>query len=231
MPIDAVQRPQSLRQQVYERLQTALRAGEYRPNQRLTEIGIAEALGVSRTPVREALGLLSREGLLSPMPHGGFKVPDLQADDLNDIFELRYLLEPYAAGLAARNADHEGVTGMHAAIQTEKRCLTDSDNIAFEQASQNFRSRLFGMAGNRRLAAAISQIEGHAQFLQSENFDDWKTRTEMISAQEQILEAVRMRHAENAAKATRALLTAKKSTLLAALGRDGAGDAAAEALY
>ncbi len=231
MPIEALQRPQSLRQQVYERLRTALRAGEYRPNQRLTEIGIAEALGVSRTPVREALGLLSREGLLSSMPHGGFRVPDLRADDLNDIFELRYLLEPYAAGLAARNADHEGVTGMHVVIQTEKQCLTDSDNIAFVQASQDFRSRLFAMAGNRRLAAAISQIEGHAQFVRSENFDDWKTRTVLISAQEQILEAVRLRDAENAAKAMRGLLTTTKNTLLAALDQYRAGDAADDALY
>lgn len=217
MPIEVLQRPQSLRQQVYERLRTALRAGEYRPNQRLTEIGIAEALGVSRTPVREALGLLSREGLLSSMPHGGFKVPDLQVDDLNDIFELRYLLEPYAAGLAARNAYHEGVTGMHVAIQNEKQCLIDSDNIAFVRASQDFRSRLFAMAGNRRLAAAISQIEGHVQFVRSETFDDWKTRSVLISAQEQLLEAVRLRDAEAAAKSMRALLTTTKNTLLAAM--------------
>ena len=224
MPIEALQRPLSLRQQVYERLRTALRAGEYQPNQRLTEIGIAEALGVSRTPVREALGLLSREGLLSSMPHGGFKVPDLQIDDLNDIFELRYLLEPYAAGLAARNAYHDGVAGMHAAIQAEKQCLIDSDNIAFVQASQDFRNRLFSMAGNRRLAAAISQVEGHVQFVRSETFDGWKTRTILISAQEQILEAVRMRDGEAAAKAMRALLTTAKNTLLVALQRYKADD-------
>lgn len=224
MPIEALQRPLSLRQQVYERLRTALRAGEYQPNQRLTEIGIAEALGVSRTPVREALGLLSREGLLASMPHGGFKVPDLQVDDLNDIFELRYLLEPYAAGLAARNAFHDGVTAMHVSIQTEKQCLIDSGNIAFVQASQDFRNRLFSMAGNRRLAAAIAQVEGHIQFVRNEAFDDWKTRTALISAQEQILEAVRMRDAEAAAKAMRALLTTAKNTLLAALQRYKADD-------
>lgn len=224
MPIEALQRPLSLRQQVYERLRTALRAGEYRPNQRLTEIGIASALGVSRTPVREALGLLSREGLLSPMPHGGFKVPDLQIDDLNDIFELRYLLEPYAAGLAARNAYHEGVTGMHEAIQTEKQCLIDSDNIAFVEASQDFRNRLFAMTGNRRLATAISQIEGHVQFVRTETFDDWKTRTALITAQERILEAVRLRSAEEAAKAMRGLLTTTKNMLQAALQQYHAGD-------
>ena len=225
MPIEALQRPLSLRQQVYERLRTALRAGEYRPNQRLTEIGIASALGVSRTPVREALGLLSREGLLSPMPHGGFKVPDLQIDDLNDIFELRYLLEPYAAGLAARNAYHEGVTGMHEAIQTEKQCLIDSDNIAFVEASQDFRNQLFAMAGNRRLATAISQIEGHIQFVRTETFDDWKTRTVLITAQERILEAVRLRSAEEAAKGMRGLLTTTKNMLQAALQQYNAADA------
>lgn len=230
MLAEEILRPVSLRQQVYERLRSALRAGEYRPNQRLTEIGIAEALGVSRTPVREALGLLSREGLLSSMPHGGFRVPELQVDDLNDIFELRYLLEPYAAGLAARNANREGVSGMLIAIQTEKQCLTDSDNVAFVQASHDFRSRLFAMAGNRRLAAAISQIEGHAQFVRSENFDDWKTRTGLIPAQEQILEAVRLRDAENAAKAMRTLLTTAKNTLLAALDQYRAEDED-EALY
>jgi len=214
MPIEALQRPLSLRQQVYERLRTALRAGEYKPTQRLTEIGIANTLGVSRTPVREALGLLSREGLLSQLPQGGFRVPEIQVDDLNDIFELRYLLEPYAAGLAARNANHEGVTGMHEAIQIEKQSLTDYDNMAFAEASETFRSRLFEMAGNRRLSAAISQVEGHLQFAPTETYDDWKTRTVIIAGQERILEAVRMRSAENAAKAMRAHLTTTKNTLL-----------------
>lgn len=225
MPIEALQRPLSLRQQVYERLRTALRAGEYKPTQRLTEIGIANTLGVSRTPVREALGLLSREGLLSQLPQGGFRVPDLQIEDLNDIFELRYLLEPYGAGLAARNAHHEGVTGMHEAIQVEKQCLTDYDNIAFAKASEDFRKRLFEMAGNRRLATAISQIEGHVQFVRTETFDDWKTRTVVISGQERILEAVRMRSAENAAKAMRAHLTVSKNTLITMLQQAGSEEA------
>lgn len=225
MPIEALQRPLSLRQQVYERLRTALRAGEYKPSQRLTEVGIANTLGVSRTPVREALGLLSREGLLAQLPHGGFEVPDLRADDLNDIFELRYLLEPYAAGLAARNANHEGVTGMHEAIHVEKQCLTDYDNIAFAEASEAFRGHLFAMAGNRRLAAAISQIEGHVQFVRTETYDDWKTRTVVIAGQERILEAVRLRNVEAAAKSMRAHLTATKNTLLSMLAEATIGEA------
>ena len=81
------------------------------------------------------------------------------------------------------------------------------------------------MAGNRRLAAAISQIEGHVQFVRSETFDDWKTRTVLISAQEQILEAVRLRDAEAAAKAMRALLTTTKNTLLAAMQQNKVDDA------
>ncbi len=217
MLMEALHRPLPLRQQVYHRLRTALRAGEYRPKQRLTEIGVASALGVSRTPVREALGLLSWEGLLSPMTHGGFMVPEVRAGDLKDIFELRFLLEPYAAGLAAHNAHHQGVQGMHESIQSAKQCLIDTDNVAFLEAGQEFRRRLFAMAGNRRLVAAISQIEAHVQFVRADSLDEWQTRTILIAGQEQILNGVRERSAEAAAKAMRGFLTAVRNLLLTAL--------------
>ncbi len=213
MPDEALQRSLSLRQQVYERLRTGLRAGEYEPSQRLTEIGIADTLGVSRTPVREALGMLSHDGLLLQLPKGGFRVPEIQVEDLNDIFELRYLLEPYAAGLAARNANHDGVSGIHAAIQSEKRNLTDHKYMNFIKASDNFRRRLFEMAGNRRLLTAIFQIEAQVQFNRTEIHDDWSNRTAIIAEQERILEAVCVRNAENAARAMRAHLTTIKNML------------------
>jgi len=214
MPDDIFQRSLSLRQQVYERLRTGLRAGEYKPSQRLTEIGIADALGVSRTPVREALGMLSHDGLLLQLPKGGFCVPEIQVEDLNNIFELRYLLEPYAAGLAARNANHDGVSGIHAAIQSEKRNLTDHKYMDFTKASDTFRHRLFEMADNKRLLTTIFQVEAQIQSNRTEIYDDWNDRTAIIAEQERILEAVCVRNAENAARAMRVHLTTIKNMLM-----------------
>ena len=222
-----VLRPASLRQQVYDQLRAALRAGKYKPAERITEVGVAKALGVSRTPVREALGLLSREGLLVSLPHGGFKVPVVNEQDIAEIFEIRRLLEPYAAGEAARRASHKGVTEMHQAIGREKTLLTDHDPTLFSDCDREFRASLFGMSGNGRLARTIAQYEDHVQYVRRQTLEDWKARSLVIEGQERILEAVRNRDSGAAAAAMRQTLDASRTSLMGALGSGRGGESLA----
>jgi DNA-binding GntR family transcriptional regulator len=219
----SVYRPTSLRQQVYDQLRAALRAGKYQPAQRITEIGVAKALGVSRTPVREALGLLSREGLLVPLPHGGYQVPVVDESDIAEIFEIRRLLEPYAASEAARRANHKGVTEMHQAVQREKTLLTESDPAVFADCDRAFRASLFGMSGNRRLARTIAQYEDHVQYVRRQTLEDWQSRSLVMEGQERIMAAVRNRDSATAASAMKAHLDSSRDALMQVLSRARTG--------
>jgi len=94
----------SLTDSVYEALRDRIVFSEIPPGEILVEARLAEAHGVSKTPVREALGLLSQEGLIEVLPRVGYRVTEISVHDVHDVFRLRSLLEPDAAALAAKRA-------------------------------------------------------------------------------------------------------------------------------
>jgi DNA-binding GntR family transcriptional regulator len=98
----------------YTLVRERILSGEYPPALRITEQEIADASGVSRTPVREALQRLQNEGFVRVAANQGAVVVDLNDDDANDVFELRALLEPYGAARAATRISSEGIAQLHA---------------------------------------------------------------------------------------------------------------------
>jgi len=95
---------------VYATLRQGILDGVYAPGARLGEADLADALGVSRTPVREALRRLGSEGLLSTLPNKGARVRRWTTSELSDISDLRAILEGYAAGQAATRVTERGAT-------------------------------------------------------------------------------------------------------------------------
>ena len=93
---------QPLREVVCESLREAIRNGTLKPGERLMEIQLAEQLGVSRTPVREAIRKLELEGYVIMMPRRGTYVANMSMSDISDIFEIRSALESLSNGLAAK---------------------------------------------------------------------------------------------------------------------------------
>ena len=122
MKLTKVVRREPLRQQVLASLKEALFNGRLAPGQQLTEEGVAEFLGVSRTPAREALAILFQEGILERRNTGGFTVTVPTKDKIEQIFQVRHLLEPYAARLAASHAKPKDIKRLaeHFGISEEK---------------------------------------------------------------------------------------------------------------
>jgi DNA-binding GntR family transcriptional regulator len=100
-------------QKAYELVRDRIINGEYASSLRLTEQEIADASGVSRTPVREALQRLQNEGYIRVSANQGAVVIEWSENDANDVFELRALLEPYGAARAARRITREGIEDLH----------------------------------------------------------------------------------------------------------------------
>src|SRR5258708_19995335 len=146
-------RSTALRDQVYERMRESIRTGRVRPGDRLQEIGLAEALGVSRTPVREALALLARDGL-AEMQGRGFVVTGLSPQDIGHIFELRRLLEPPAVRDAATAATDAGVAALRDAVEQSRKAHEVGDIERFMLANAEFRAAWLAMVPTHRPAPA-----------------------------------------------------------------------------
>ncbi len=157
--IRPVQRPVPLRQSVYEALVELVVGGALRPGQHLVESELARQLGVSRQPVREALHRLEAEGWIDLRPsHGAFvHVPtDREVDQLLDVREL---LEGATARLAARAATPEAVAALRATWQEGVAAVESADLAAAVAANNDFHAAVAEIAGNAVLAQ-LSEIVG-----------------------------------------------------------------------
>ena len=111
----------SLRDEVFDILHKRVIAGEVRPGEWLRQEDIASQLGVSMTPVREALDLLVAAGLAEREPYRGVHVVELTHEEMLDAYGLRILLEPSAARMAAENANQHQIAGIEAALCRDLR--------------------------------------------------------------------------------------------------------------
>lgn len=148
---------------VFERLRRMIIEGEYGPTERLIEEQVAERLGVSRTPVRQALTMLEAEGLVQMEPNKGAMVCSFSVDDVMEIYDLRALLEGHAARRAAREIDGdklvrlgelaeemEGLEGRYADREGEIRRLVVLNN--------EFHGIILEASRNRRLGRLVQRI-------------------------------------------------------------------------
>lgn len=185
--IRPVQRPVPLRQSVYEALVELIVAGALRPGQHLVESELARQLGVSRQPVREALHRLEAEGWIDLRPgHGAFvHVPtDREVDQLLDVREL---LEGATARLAARAATPEAVAALRSTWQQGVAAVESGDVAATVAANNDFHAAVAEIAGNVVLAQ-LSEIVGrrvrwyYRKVAPARSHESWSEHAELLAA-------------------------------------------------
>jgi DNA-binding GntR family transcriptional regulator len=131
-------RPINLREQVVESIRMAIIEGRLKPNDHITEATLTEALGVSRTPIREALILLEREGLIIATPNKGCVVRAFTARDVGEIFSLRTALENFAGTLALTPMQPEDYAHLRASIESQRQALERRDMKAVRSIDMAF---------------------------------------------------------------------------------------------
>ena len=125
----------------------------YRPNLQVLEQDLALQLGMSRTPVREALIRLEREGLVEILPRRGMRVVPIAPEDMREIYEVLTCLEAQAAQrLAERRPSEEEILPLTAALEEMEQALEKLDLETWAQADERFHRQLLELCGNRRLA-------------------------------------------------------------------------------
>ena len=153
-------RPERLRASdfAYSSIRQGLASGRWAPGSHLRESELAAELGISRTPVREALRKLASEQLVSFEPHLGVRVPGWSSHDIEEIFALRVELESYAAGQAARHASGAQVAELRdLAKDIEKAAFggPEPDYVGITELNNRFHGLIVSAAGNQRLVSLV----------------------------------------------------------------------------
>lgn len=185
--IRPVQRPVPLRQSVYEALVELVVGGALRPGQHLVESELARQLGVSRQPVREALHRLEAEGWIDLRPGQGAFVHVPTDQEVDQLLDVRELLEGATARLAARAATPEAVAALRATWQTGAAAVESGDVAAAVAANNDFHAAVAEIAGNAVLAQ-LSEIVGrrvrwyYRKVAPARGHESWSEHAELVAA-------------------------------------------------
>jgi DNA-binding GntR family transcriptional regulator len=197
-----------LRDQAYLALRDMLRSGVF-PADGAVENDLAAQLNVSRTPVREALFQLCREGFLEDTGRG-YRVPQLSAADMEEIIELRLMIEPDATALAVARADPAAMRAIKREAENEAKAHRAGDVGAFIAANAAFRMRLLESCGNRRVTQVLGGLDDQIQRLRARTLTVAANRDLTIAQHAKVIEALGRRDGEAAARAMRVLLKAAR---------------------
>ena len=229
-------RPTTLRQQAYLHLRESLLSGELRAGTQLSEPGLAKQLGMSRTPVREALRQMENEGLLDYAPRFGATVRVPDRDELGEMYKVREALESYAAAEAAQRIGLPDLQKLDDAfgemcdiadrLRDSGRAVLDGSLLRdFIQADLTFHKVIIAAAGNRYMAKILHDTRLLVWVFTATLWQyDSEKLTEANQFHQRLLEAMRNRDGESARNATiEAMRVARDNALQAEERQDGRG--------
>jgi DNA-binding GntR family transcriptional regulator len=182
-----VARPAPLRQAVYDALAELIASGSLKPGQHLVESDLAEQLGVSRQPIREALQRLAVDGWVELRPAYGAYVHIPTPEEVAQLLGVRSVLEAYSAREAAQHATTESVTRLRELYGAGIAALADDDESVLVAANADLHAYIVQMSGNRVLAELIAQVERRVRWYYTpiarpRGKDAWHEHDELIGA-------------------------------------------------
>jgi DNA-binding GntR family transcriptional regulator len=147
-----------LRDVVFQTLRQGIITGEFKPGERLMEIHLANRLGVSRTPIREAIRQLELEGLVTMIPRRGAEVAQITEKSLKDVMEVRRALDALCVELACDRIDQNGLEMLEKACAGFEKAVSTGDNVQIAQADVTFHDSIVVAAGNKRLLSLVHNL-------------------------------------------------------------------------
>lgn len=147
-----------LRERVLDVLRDAIVSGELKPGQQLVEVEFASRLGISRAPLREALQILSHEGLVETVPYRGTVVRQLTRTDIEELYSLRSVLETFAVQRVAAKADTNDVTRLRRCFEEMLAAAEAGDLKTVNLIDRSFHDTLIELSGHSLLAVTWSTV-------------------------------------------------------------------------
>ncbi len=207
-----------LRDVVFQTLRQAILRGELKPGERLMEIHLAQRLGVSRTPVREAIRKLELEGLVLMIPRKGAVVAEITVSDLEDVLEVRMALEELAVKHACRSVTQEQLSEIRRYAEEFRKALSGDDIAACAQADMKFHEAIYAATGNSRLVQILNNLREQMYRYRMEYLKDRRSHKNLIEEHDEILRALESRDAELAIRMTTKHIECQKEYFIRMLG-------------
>ena len=191
-----------LRDVVFNTLRRAILRGELKPGERLMEIQLANKLGVSRTPIREAIRKLELEGLVLMIPRKGAEVAEITEKNLRDVLEVRCALEELAVQLACDRIERNRIRELHAAA-AHFRDILDSDDITqIAAADEAFHDVIFKATGNERLIQLLNNLREQMYRYRIEYLKKKECYPQLLKEHATIMKAIEEHDKEKATRIT-----------------------------
>lgn len=179
-----------LRDVVFNILRKAIITGEFAPGERLMEIALADRLGVSRTPVREAIRKLELEGLVVMIPRKGAEVARITEKDLRDVLDVRCALEELGASLAAGRITEDGKRDLKRALLAFERAVELGDFAEIADKDMDFHDVIFEIVDNPRLTTIVNNLRELIYRYRLEYVKDVNYHHTLVNEHRQITEAI-----------------------------------------
>ncbi|MFD5128872.1 GntR family transcriptional regulator [Streptomyces olindensis] len=192
-----------MREQAREALRTQIVLGEIEPGQVESVINVAATLGVSVTPVREAVMDLANLGIVEVIRNRGFRVPVLTDHDLDEIFRLRTMLEAPAMAEVTELLDGQSIAQFRQLAEEITDAARDGDLTAFLDLDRQFHLGLLELLGNRRLVTMVSQLRDQARMQGLQKLADQGELTRSGEEHIDIVDAIESGDSELAAELMR----------------------------
>ena len=206
-----------LRDVVFNTLRQAILRGELQPGERLMEIQLAQRLGVSRTPVREAIRKLELEGLVLMIPRRGAEVAEITRQDLEDVLEVRAALEELAVKDACEHITDEQLQDLKKAANEFKRSLEGTDLVACAEADIHFHEIIYAATNNKRLVQMLNNLREQMYRYRMENLKDKRTYRTLVEEHDAIRRALKKHDKEKAGAAINVHIENQRRSILASI--------------
>ena len=202
-PTIAMLQTSSLTSAVQQALERMITLGELGPGDKLNEVALAERLGVSRGPVREAFRVLEEAGLLTLKKNRGVYVRQIPLQEALEIYELRAMMEAHVGAVLAESASEEQLNSLQAMIDSMEQAVQAQDSALYCRLNVEFHETMVSFAGNRKLYLLYRRLTRELALFRRRNLAAQSLLTGSIQEHREVLAAIRSRNTKLAADTLR----------------------------
>ena len=203
-----------LRDLVFNTLRQAILTGELKPGERLMEIHLADKLGVSRTPIREAIRKLELEGLVTMIPRRGAEVAQITEKSMSDVLEVRRTLDALCAELACDRISEEGLAALKDACGQFEQCVAGRDAQRIAQADVALHDIILQATRNQRLIQMVNNLAEQMYRYRFEYIKDSSQHERLVEEHKIIYQSILNKDKETAAAAARTHIDNQKKAII-----------------
>lgn len=211
-------------------LKKAIIKGELQPGDRLMELQLAEKMGVSRTPIREAIHKLSREGLVTLIPRKGAEVAGMSRKTLNDVLTVRKDLEILAFRLAFESISKEQMEDLSRRMTAFEEAVDEDDILKMVDADEQFHSVIYEAAANNKLRDILNDLKESMYRYRLEYLKDSAYRKRLEKEHRALVDSILKKDLKKGLSVAESHIENQKKAVLGRIDQDGS-EKKREALY